>query len=101
MGTIPINRQERVGFEGTMGLKRHHSPGRLANVPGIVEKRAPICGVLSVAAPFASVAVALFVDKVVRILYPGDEGRFFILAYVMLPIICGMIAGMVLAYFAA
>jgi hypothetical protein len=67
----------------------------------IVKRRAPVCGILSVVAPFASVGVALLVDRIVRVKYPGDEGRFFIIAWIGLPIVCGMIGGMVLAGTAA
>lgn len=66
-----------------------------------IKEPAPICGVLSLAAPFVSVAIALVVDKVFQITYPGDQGRFFVAAWVMLPIFGGLVGGMVLAGLAA
>jgi len=63
----------------------------------LIEKRSPVFGILSVTSPFAGIALALIADRLVRVLYPGDTGRFFALSYVALPVYAGLMGGMILA----
>jgi hypothetical protein len=65
------------------------------------QQHGPICGFLSVTAPVLSVACAFIGDKVSRLIYPGDDGRLFAVAFVGLPLIVGLIAGTILAGAAA
>ena len=65
------------------------------------EKRAPICGILSVAMPFASVPVAFLAIAVFRNLYPNDEGWLSGIGFVALPVIGCFFGGMILAGIAA
>ena len=66
-----------------------------------VEKRAPICGILSVAAPLGSFLVFLIADKTFRVLYPNDQGWLSGIAFVALPTLGCLFGGLVLAGVAA
>ena len=69
--------------------------------PGLLKKRAPVCGILSLTAPFASLALAFLGDRTARTLYHGDEGMFSAMAHVALPIVGGLKGGILLAGLAA
>ena len=66
-----------------------------------VDRRAPVCGILSVAAPFASLPAGLVADKAFQILYPNDQGWLSGIAFVALPILGCFIGGLILSGAAA
>jgi hypothetical protein len=68
---------------------------------GISEKRAPVCGILSMAAPFASGGAGFIAPKVYEFLYPRDDHMFSGLAFIMISIFGCFIAGILFAGVAA
>jgi hypothetical protein len=72
----------------------------MQDVPENVERRAPLCGVLSLAAPFAGFALACLVDRVYVRHAPLDAG-FQLMAYVFFPIYGSVLCGLILAGAAA
>jgi hypothetical protein len=68
---------------------------------GISEKRAPVCGVLSVAATFASVVVFFLGQEVYGFFYQRDDHMFSGLAFIVFPIFGCFMAGIILAGVAA
>jgi hypothetical protein len=68
---------------------------------GIPGKRAPVCGVLSMAAPFASGGIGFIAQEVYGFLYPRDDHMFSGLAFIVFPIFGCFIAGILLAGVAA
>ena len=63
-------------------------------------KRAPVCGVLSVAAPFVSAAVFYVVRKIFISLRPNDDNMLYGIAFIGLPVVGCFFAGLILATFA-
>jgi hypothetical protein len=60
-------------------------------------KRAPICGILSVVAPFASGVVFYLANKTYKFFYPNDDHSLSGIAFVGLPVIGCLFAGLLLS----